>query len=419
MIKMRRIFLYFLTSIAFCIVISCKSDSDTNIETYTVKRGNLVVSVRETGELEAVHSQTLSAPMIPWHLGGLKIAKLVDDGKQVEKDEILVEFDKTEVQKNLDDAKAKLDIALAELRKAQATQKSEIEDLESELEKSELQYRISQLELEKAEFEAEINKKQIELDLEKAGIALEKARQEIENKKKVHREELSKLELQVQQERTKVEEAEETLAKLTLKAPAPGIAILQKNWTTDNKVQVDDDVWRGQPVIGLPDLSLMQAIVPVNEVDIAKIDTGLKAIIRMDAFPDTSFRGSVTEIAALARNKDKDSKVKVFDVTVLLKESARTLMPGLTVSCEIVVDEIENTIYIPIDALFNREEEIIVYLKKGDGFHAQSVATGPESDDYVVITGGLQEGDAVALLDPTSQTLAFEPEQKTTEKKSQ
>jgi len=117
------------------IVISCQSGTDVSVETYTVKRGDFVISVIETGELEAVNSKTISSPGIPWHLGSLKIAKLVEDGQQVQKDEVVAEFDKTEVQKNLDDATANLDIALAELRKAMAEQASQIEELEANLQK--------------------------------------------------------------------------------------------------------------------------------------------------------------------------------------------------------------------------------------------------------------------------------------------
>ncbi|MFQ5638524.1 MAG: efflux RND transporter periplasmic adaptor subunit [bacterium] len=397
---------------AFCLFacLACGSSSDTPIETGKVTRGDFLVSVIETGELEAVNSQTISAPMIPWNLGGLKISKLVEDGKQVEKDEVLADFDKTEVQKNLDDAKAALEIALAEVRKALATQASEIEELQSNLKKSELQKRISQLELQKAGFEADIRKKEMELDLQKADIALAKARQEITNKKKVHREELSKLHLKVKQERTKVEEAEETLAKLTVRAPSPGIAILKKNWNTGNKIQVDEEVWRGQPLIGLPDLSLLQAMAQVNEVDISKIDTSLQAVIKLDAFPDTSFAGTVSDVAVLARNKERDSKVKIFDVTILLSEKDSTLMPGMTVSCEIIVNKIPDTLFVPLDALFKLDGETVVYLRKGDDFKPRAVTTGAENDDYVVIVQGLQPGDEIALIDPTQEHVAFASE---------
>ncbi len=394
------------------IAISCQSNTDVSVETYTVKRGDFVISVIETGELEAVNSKTISSPGIPWHLGSLKIAKLVEDGKQVQKDEVVAEFDKTEVQKNLDDATANLDIALAELRKAMAEQASQIEELEANLQKSELQHRISKLELEKAAFEADIEKKKIELDLEKAGISLETARQEIENKKKVHHEELSKLKLKVKQERTRVKEAEETLDKLTVKAPAPGIVILKKNWSTGEKIQVDDEVWRGQDLIGLPDLSRIQAKVEVNEVDISKIDTSQKVLTKLDAFPDTSFSGRVTDIAVLARNKERDSKVKVFDVTVLLAESDTTMMPGMTVSCEIIVDEFADTLFVPLEALFNKAGETIVYVKKGNDFKPRSVSAGAENDDYVLITEGLKEGEQVALVDPTEVQLAANSDSK-------
>ncbi|MFQ5605341.1 MAG: efflux RND transporter periplasmic adaptor subunit [bacterium] len=385
----------------FCIF-ACHSNSERAVETFVVKRGNFVLSVIENGELEAVNSKTISAPMIPWNLGGLKIAKLVDDGQQVEKGQVLMEFVKTEVQKNLDDARANWDIAQAELRKTRATQQSELDELEMNLKKSELQFRISQLELQKATFEADIEKKRIELDLEKSRISLEKARQEISNKKKVHHEELSKLKLKVKQERTKVEEAQETLEKLSMKAPAPGIAILKKNWNTGNKIQVDDDVWRGQPIIGLPDLSLMQAIVQVNEVDIGKIDTALKAVIKIDAYPDSSFPGKVTEIAALARNKERDSKVKVFDVTVVLEETDKTLMPGMTVSCEIVVKEIPDTLFVPLDAIHQKDGQTVVYLKNGDEFKPQPVVLAEENDDFVIIAQGLAAGDEISLMDPTA-----------------
>jgi RND family efflux transporter MFP subunit len=153
-------------------------------------------------------------------------------------------------------------------------------------------------------------------------------------------------------------------------------------------------------------LSLIQASVQINEVDIAKIDSGQKAIIRLDAFPETNLQGKVTEVAKLARNKERDSKVKVFDVTILLNETDKKLMPGMTVSCEIIINEIPDTLFIPLEALFQKETKDVVYLKKDGSFDAKSVSIGIENDDYVIINNGLSVGDQVALSDPT----AIEPE---------
>jgi HlyD family secretion protein len=380
----------------------CQSGSTRDVETHTVSRGEFVNSMTVTGELEAVSSKVVSAPAISWRFGQLKITRIVDDGTQVEEGEVLVEFDKAEVEKSISDAQAELEIAEAELRKAKANHKSTIESMEIDLETTGLDHEIAQLRLEQAAFKADIDRKQVELQLETAGINLEKARQELANKKRVHVEEISKLELKRQQVQTKLAEAKETVAKLTVKAPAPGIAIIRKSWMTRAKFQVDDQCYPGWPMIGLPDLSQMKAKVEVNEVDIAKAVVGQESKIRMDAYPDTSFGAKVTEIATLARNKSKDSKVKVFDVTAELKEQDEKLMPGMTVSCEIMVEQIPDTLSIPLDAAFTREGETVVFLQSGSGFKTRKVVLGPENENHVIVISGLKAGDRVSLVDPTA-----------------
>ena len=383
-----------------CLFFACQSRQNRSIETYRVQRDTFRYSVTETGELKALNSLMISTPELSWRLGSLKIVRIIDDGTQVKEGDLLVEFDQAEVQKSITNARAELEIAKAELRRTQASQESQIQDLLSNLEKNKLQHRISQLNLDMAEFEADIDRKKIELELENSAIALQKAEQEIENQKKVNQEEISKLELKVRQVQYELDELRMTLSELTINAPAPGIALIQKNWTTDVKFQVDDQPWRGSPLIALPDLSKMQAVMTVNEVDIAKIDTTQKALVKLDAVPDTVFHGKVKEIAALARNKERDSKVKVFDVNVLVDEQHPSLMPGMTVSCEIIVDEVPDTFFIPVEALFKNQDRNIVYAKKRGSFEPREVVTGSENDDYVIIAQGLKEGDEVALSDP-------------------
>ncbi|HPG38412.1 MAG TPA: efflux RND transporter periplasmic adaptor subunit [bacterium] len=392
--------LFILFGVLQFVLICCKPGPVQEIETYTLKRGEFLNSVTETGELDAVNSITILSPTITSRFPSMKIARLVEDGAQVVKGDTLCEFDVTEVQKGLDDAIAELEIARAELRKAKSSNESTIQDLEAEYEKTRLQHEISKLNLEKAKYESEIRKKEIQLELDRAAISLEKARQEIENQKSINREQENKLALQVKQVETRLQEARSALNMLCVVAPAPGIAILERNWTTDEKYQVNDQVWRGNPLIKLPDLSRMRAQVPVNEVDIAKIDTLQRVKIRLDAYPDSVFTGQVTEIATLARNKERDSKVKVFDVYVQLDRSNPNLMPGMTVSCEIIIESIADTLFIPVEALFHKEDQDLVYLKKGGSFKEQPVKIGPENEDYVIITAGLEPGDEVALINP-------------------
>ena len=390
-----------IVSSSMLMYLACSTAGEGAEELYTARRGEFQSVVTVTGELAAVNSLVIYSPMLSWQVGLPKISQIVEDGKRVEKGELLAQFDPTEVQRTIQDAQNELEIAQAEKAKAEANYNSEMEGLKADLEVARLGNKISQLRLEQAAFEAEIDRKKIELDLEKSAIQLQKAEQEIQDKARVREQELSKLELRVEQAVTKLRQAEETLRSLSITAPTPGLALLRRNHATDEKFQINDQPYPGWPLIGLPDLDSMQAEVEINEVDIAKITISQAARIRLDAYPDTSFRGHVTSIGALARNKSRNSKVKVFDVIIRVDENDAKLMPGMTVSCDIIIDRFPDTLFVPSDAIFDKEGRSIVYVRNGGGFDERTIETGQESDNYVLIASGLKEGERVALTDPT------------------
>jgi len=107
-------FLFLVIVVLTQLITSCSSDTSDGIETYTIRKGDFLFTVTETGELEAVKALTISAPAIPWNMGSLKITKIVEDGSEVEANDILIEFDKGEVQKSMEDAQSELEIAQAE-----------------------------------------------------------------------------------------------------------------------------------------------------------------------------------------------------------------------------------------------------------------------------------------------------------------
>jgi len=393
---------YILTCAVLAFFVACGTQTETiEIETHTVQRSEFISSLTETGELAAVRSTMIQSPSISWRFGQLTISSIVEDGTEVDSGEVLCEFDPGEIERSIVEAKSELEIAESELRRTQAQQQSQIRDLEAELEKSKLQHRKSELQLQQAEFESDVRRKELELQLEQSSINLEKAEQEIENQKLINQEELNKLRLEVKQTQSQLDDAYNTLKKMTLIAPSPGIAIIEENWSTDNKFAVNDQAWPGHELISLPDMSQMKAEVEVNEVDIAKIDTMQQVYVRMDAYSDTVFTGYVHEVARLARNKDRDSNVKVFDIVVFINGSSDKLMPGSTVSCEIILDRIPDVLSIPLEALFIKNGNDIVYVKHGNHFEAQKVATGLENENFVQIVSGLEEKDEVALMDPT------------------
>lgn len=382
---------------------ACSKKEVQQVPNGKVVKGTFYVDIYEEGEIEAVNSTNISSPMISWRYGNLKITQIVKDGAEVHKGDTLIVFDPSEVQKGIMEAEGSLEISLAELVKLKAQHQSDLEELNADYEISNLSHQISKIKFESAVYESEISKKEIQLNLEKADIALVRAKEQIDNRIKIQREEVKQKNLAIEQNRSRLKEAHETLSKLYLISPSSGIAIISLNWSSGNKFQIGDQCWSGFPLIQLPDLSLLKATAKINEVDIAKISKGLKVEIKPDAFSDSIFTGKVNAVANLAVNKSRESRVKVFPVEVLINETNKNLLPGLTVSCRLIIDQIDDVLYVPLEAINMEGDKNFVYKKSGNSYDKLEVEVGTSNSDYMIITKGLKENDEVALVIPFVQ----------------
>lgn len=382
------------------ILASCRGKEVTDVQVTPVRKGTFLEELTEQGTIEAVNSISISAPVISYRYGSLKIAKIIDDGKEVEKGDTIMIFDPSEIKRAIIQAEQQLEIARAEHDKLKSTQQSEIEDLEADLELARISQEMSKINFETATYEPEATKKEISLKLESATIALNRAQEQIENKKVIHREDLLQKSLTIRQLTSTLAEANSSMNNLFMVSPVKGIAIKEMNWNTDQKWAVGDQPYTGSRIIELPDLSEMRAEVKINEVDISKVLPGQKVEIRPDAYSDSVFSGKVEAVANLAQNKDYKTKIKIFPVQIRISGQSKTLLPGLTVSCKIIVSEIPDVLYIPLESLFNEQGIDYVYLKSGSGFKRRDVKTGAINTDYAIVTEGLAENDQVALSNP-------------------
>ncbi len=372
--------------------------SDTEVT--PVKRGVFMEELTEQGTLKAVNSISVSAPVISSRYGSLKIAKIVDDGEEVKMGDTIMIFDPSEIRRAIVQAEQQIEIARAEYEKMKSTQQSEIEDLEADLELALISQEISRINSETSTYEPEATRKEIKLKLESATIALNRAKEQIENKKVIHKEDLLQKTLAIRQLSNTLAEANRSMNNLFVVSPANGIAIKEENWSTGQKWGVGDQPYSGSKLIELPDLSEMRAEVRINEVDVSKIFTGQKVEIRPDAYSDSLYNAKVESVATLATNKDYKSKIKIFPVQIRIEDHGKTLLPGLTVSCRIIVSEIQDVLYIPLESLFNEQGTDFVYIRSGTGFKRRNIKTGAFNTNYAIVLEGLEEDDMIALSDP-------------------
>lgn len=390
------------------ILFSCGKKETQEIPVTKAKKGTFYLDVFETGEIQAIQSINLITPNISWRYGSLKITQIVKDGSVIKQGDTVIVFDPAEVRKAIVEAEARMEISNAELERLKAQQQSDLEELKADYEVTKISQEISKIQFESANYEADIKRKEIQLNLEKANIALSRSKDQIDNMVKIQSEETKQRKLSIEQDRTRLKESYETLEKLFMISPSSGIAIISRNWNSGNKFQVGDQSWSGFSIIQLPDMSKLKATVQINEVDISKISKGQKVEIKPDAFSDSIYSGEVISVANLATNKDGNSKIKVFPVEIIITEKGEKLLPGLTVSCRILVNKINNVVFVPIDAVKKDGIEDYVYQKTGSSYKKVIVETGAVNTDFIVITKGLKEGDVVALSDP----FAIEKEKK-------
>ena len=393
------------------LMMACASDKEeSKIPEAKVQEGTFQVDLYEEGQIEAFSSININAPNISWRFGNLKIAELVEDGSQVKSCDTVCVLDPSEVNKAILESEDRLIVSRAEMEKMMAQHQLDMENLQAEYRTSEITFEITRMQLESAAYESDIKRREIELNLEKAGIALERAKEQIENRRRIQQEEQKQMQLSIDEDEARLKEAHETLDKLSMVSPSDGIAIISHNWSTQNKYQIGDQMWPNNTLMQLPNLSKLKTKININEVDISYITRDLRVEVKPDAFSDSTFTGRVIHVANLAVNKDNNSNIKVFPVEILLDQTNKNLLPGLTVSCRVVIDEIEDVQYIPLEALHTEGNIKYVYRRKGGEYERVEVQTGLTNSDYVIITEGLKRNDHVALIDPAK----LEEEQKQT-----
>jgi RND family efflux transporter MFP subunit len=173
------------------------------------------------------------------------------------------------------------------------------------------------------------------------------------------------------------------------------------NWRTSKKVAISDQIWPGMSVISLPDLSKMQVTGNVNEVDVSKVKKGQKVNIKLDAFPDRSFHGTVASVGTIGQQIDRSSSIKTFEVVVDIDEADPILKPGMTTSLEVVVETIRQAVYVPLESVFTKNGKTVVYLGDRSSPKEVEVETGVRNSNFVTILKGLKGDEKVTLRDPT------------------
>ena len=190
--------------------------------------------------------------------------------------------------------------------------------------------------------------------------------------------------------------------KTVMRAEQGGIVSYANDryWDASSQVREGATVYSRQKIFSLPDMTRMQVKVNIHESLIKKIKAGQKAEVRIDAFPNVVFVGTVKSVSQLADSSRPwmSGGVKEYTTIVTLNEiSGFELKPGMTAEARILVGELHNVLVVPVQAVAENKGDFYAFVDEPGGVKLRKVKVGENNEKFVEILDGLKEGESVAL----------------------
>jgi HlyD family secretion protein len=380
-----------------------------SVATAEAKRGEFVDYVQIRGEIKALHSVQLTAPSIS---GDLQIVKLVPTGTMVKAGDVVVQFDASTLQRTLEQKQSELKSAEADIEHSRAESRLAQEQQATDVLQGRYDVERAKLDTSQQEILSELEGAKTKLKLTDAEQKYKELEQKDKSTKASGLADIQSKKLKRDKALYDVRVAERQVAALTLRAPADGMVTIMpnfraRNWVTGGTApdfKEGDRCWSGAVVAELPDLSVVRANARVDESDRGRLKTGQTATVRIDAIADKEFHAKVADISPLAKlDYSSWPFTKNFDIAIEIMDGDARIRPGMSASGRVAVEQIDNGILVPPEAVFEKNGGSLAYVLRGSTFEERPVQVARRSKSLLLIAGGLQPGEKVALKDPTQE----------------
>jgi RND family efflux transporter MFP subunit len=329
----------------------------------------------------------------------MKISSIVPEGTVVKRGDVVAELDRSALASKLQEVTLALQKAEAQYEQAMLDSTLNLSTARENIRTMDLGLEEKRLAKEQAVYEAPTVKRQAAIDYEKAERALAQAKTDYETKTEQARAKMREVGADVARQRGLLKIVQDVIAGFTIRAPAPGMVIYAKEWN-GKKRTTGSQVTAWDPAVAtLPDLTQMESVTYVNEIDVRKIAVGQPVAITLDADPSKRLSGTVSSVANVGEQRP-NADAKVFEVKVRVEQSDSTLRPGMTTGNAIETLKVAEALFVPIEALGSEGGVPFVYRQAGGRVVKQEIATGAMNDDEVTIERGLKAGDRVLLAPP-------------------
>jgi len=387
--------------------VALKKGRGPEVPTAEVTRGDFIEIVETRGDIRPFKSVLVTAP---YQAGELQILKLVANGSAVKQGDVVADFDALTLRRTLQDKQSELRQAQAELN--QATEQSKIDAEQDHTAVVKAKYDVERAKLDQADPQtqapAEVERtKLLVLD---ADQRLKEAQAKEAADKASATTDLGTKKRKIDKIQADIDLAARGLASLQVKAPADGTVNILPNYRTSNgmgpsqEFKPGDRAWAGAQILELPDLSSVHLTSHIDESDRGQLKAGQTATVRVDAVPDRSYQGTISDISVLARVDFSSGwpPAKNFDLNMAIDDADARLRPGMSGVARIAVGKIPDQLLLPSGAIFPSEGRLIVYRRAGSRFDEVPVEIVRRGREQVAVKAALKAGDHVALVAPAA-----------------
>lgn len=382
---------------------------EVGVPTTKVLRGEVDTSINANGELRATRSMTLTAPPVG---GQLRLLTLKATSTPIKAGEVVMEFDPSDQEDKLAEQKALLLEAELEIEKLNAdravqTAKDKVDRLTAEFD-----VRKAQLDVTGNELVGAIKARQNELTLEEARRRLAQLDEDIKSRATSNEASMAVLIEKRRKAQLAMDVAQQQIASMVVRAPIDGVVSVNSNREGQfgfpgmmfPEYREGDNVSSGRAVAEVLDSGQMEFVARVPETERANLAAGQRAVLTLDGLGGTTLDARVTSVGvgragSIFMGRGPEGPVRLIDVALSLEKPLAIPRPGLTAKVRIASDPLKNVLYVPRQAIFDRDGKPLVYVKAGDGFQARQVKVTTRTESAVVISD-LPEGAEIALADP-------------------
>jgi len=384
-----------LCTLLICLLLACRPGVRSDPPSSPVLHGDFIVALELAGELEAI----LSVPVVVPDIGtGAQVTVIAAEGQRVAKGDVVMELDRSALDRQLIDARNRLEIARTRIGQQKAQLGLRLADLAAAVERSELALEGARMRVTDSEAVPRVERDSARLDVQTAALALEQARSSLEQARLHGEAQLELLAIQARQGQELVERTGARLEATTLRAPATGV-VVHVDAPEGRPVGQGYKVYPGTRVLELADPANLQVATWVHELDAGALVPGQTVAVVLEAHPELTFSGRVQSVSDMAVHR-ASLPGKRLRAVITLDRIDPILRPGMSVRAEIEVEHLADVLSVPREALFERGGEPCVMRWVAGSWQPISVQPGSTNDTHVVISGAVEPGDRVSLVDP-------------------